>query len=168
MSDETRHTIGELGRALVREARTLHLATVGVDGTPEASYAPFVIHDGAFFVHLSALASHVANLRASPRAGVLLIRDESACEELFARPRLGARCHVHEEPRGSACWEAVLDAFERRFGETAAAVRTLADFGLFRLDPLDGRVVAGFAQARRLDAAALVALLQATPATPGG
>lgn len=145
--------------ALLAAQRTLHLATVTPAGAPEASVAPFVLHDGALWVYLSALASHVANLRASAGAGVALVRDEAHCDEPFARPRLSFACAVSEQPRDTPAWNAVLDAFEARFGETAAVVRALPDFTLFRLAPLHGRVVAGFARAGALDRDRIAALL---------
>ena len=149
--------------ALLAAQRTLHLATVTPDGVPEASVAPFVLHDGALWVYLSALASHVANLRAGcgdgAGAGVALVRDEAHCDEPFARPRLSFTCAVSEQPRETPAWNAVLDAFEARFGETAAVVRALPDFTLFRLAPLRGRVVAGFARAGALDRDRIAALL---------
>jgi len=144
---------------LLAGQRTVHLATVSADGAPEASVAPFVLHDGALWVYLSALASHVANLRAGGGAGVALVLDEGRCEEPFARPRLSFACAVSEQPRDTPAWHAVMDAFEARFGETAGVVRGLSDFALFRLAPERGRVVAGFARAGALDAAALEALL---------
>jgi len=147
--------------ALLAEQRTVHLATVTPAGAPQASVAPFVIHDGALWVYLSALASHVANLRGGAGAGVALVRDEGRCEEPFARPRVSFACAVSEQARESAPWHAVLDAFEARFGETAAVVRGLPDFALFRLAPEHGRVVAGFARAGVLDAPALARLLGA-------
>ncbi len=147
--------------ALLAAQRTLHLATVTPGGAPEASVAPFVLHDGALWVYLSALASHVANLRAGcgAGAGVALVRDEAHCDEPFARPRLSFACAVSEQPRDTPVWNAVLDAFEARFGETAAVVRALPDFTLFRLAPLHGRVVAGFARAGALDRDRIAALL---------
>ena len=147
--------------ALLAAQRTLHLATVTPAGAPEASVAPFVLHDGALWVYLSALASHVANLRAGAGAGVALVRDEAHCDEPFARPRLSFACAVSEQPRDTPVWNAVLDAFEARFGETAAVVRALPDFTLFRLAPLHGRVVAGFARAGALDRDRIAALLAA-------
>jgi putative heme iron utilization protein len=150
--------------SLLDELGTLHLATVTPSGVPQASCAPYVTHGGAFYVYLSALASHVGNLRAGAGVGVLLVRDEARSPELFARQRLAVGCRVEEEPRGTALWNEVLDRFEGRFGETASRVRSLEDFALFRLVPEEGRVVAGFARAGALDADALRALLLARDA----
>ena len=93
--------------------------------------------------------------------GVLLVRDEALSPELFARRRLAVGCRAEEEARETVLWNEVLDRFEERFGETASQVRSLTDFALFRLVPEEGRVVAGFARAGVLDAAALRALLLA-------
>ncbi len=150
-----------LAAALLAEQHTLHLATADGNGAPEASVAPFVMHGGALHVYLSSLAPHTGNLRQRNEACALLVRDEADSPEPFARPRITLRCRVQEVPRGGAAWHAVLDAFEARFGDTAATVRGLADFALFRLQPVEARVVAGFARAGGLDGAALAALLGA-------
>jgi putative heme iron utilization protein len=147
--------------ALLVDMRTVHLATVSEQGVPHASVAPFVCRDGAIFVYVSALAAHTANLRACRQACVLLARDEAASPELFARPRLTLQCAVAEQARGSAVWHAVLDALEARFGATAATVRHLPDFVLFRLEPREARIVTGFARAQRIDGAAVAAMCRA-------
>ena len=161
MNDALGSELESVAGGLFAAMRSLHLATVDGSGMAEASYAPYVVHDGALFVYLSALAAHVANLRATRSAAILVVADESASEEIFARARFGARCAVVEIPRESESWEQVLDRFEARFGATATMIRPLTDFALFRLQPEEARVVAGFARAGTLDAPRLTRVLAA-------
>jgi putative heme iron utilization protein len=142
-------------RALVEELRTLVLATTSDEGVAQASYAPFVQHDGAFHVFVSALARHTGNLLARPRASVLLVEDEARAAQVFARKRLAFDCDVREVERGSPQAETVLDRFDDRFGHVMSLIRPLPDFRLLRLEPRRGTYVRGFGQAFTFDGGAL-------------
>jgi putative heme iron utilization protein len=136
---------------LLTQMRSIQLATLAPNTTPQASYAPFVQVDGAIYVYLSRLAQHAQNVRRTAALGAMLIRDEVGCDEIFARPRLLLECTTIEHARDSECFAQVLDCFEARFGETAATVRELTDFTLFCLHPFAARLVTGFARAVDLD-----------------
>lgn len=138
--------------------QTLHLGTVSQDGQPEASYAPFVADQGRYFVYLSELARHTANLRTAGRASVLFIESEAQAKHLFARERLTLACEATECARGSGRFEQVLDLFEQKFGQFMQAIRPLQDFHLFELRPVTGSYVAGFARAYTLAGADLAQL----------
>ena len=139
--------------------KTLHMATASAAGEPEASYAPFVrIGDGNFYVCVSDLATHTGHLAATGRASVLLVEDESAASQLFARRRLVFECGAERVERDTARWRTVMDLFERKFGEVMGLIRPLADFRLFALVPRRGAFVKGFGQAFRIADPALDAL----------
>jgi putative heme iron utilization protein len=142
-------------RAFPSRFQTLYLSTVDVQGQPQASYAPYVAHEGRYCVYLSDLARHAANLRHTARASVLFIEGEEQAKHLFARERLTLDCQAEECARGSTRFEAVLDLFDQRFGQFMQAIRPLKDFRLFELLPQSGSYVAGFARAYTLDGADL-------------
>ncbi len=148
--------------------QSLQLATVSADGQPEASYAPFVADHGCYYVYLSDLARHGANLREKGRASVLFIEGEERAKHPFARERLTLRCEATECPRGSERFEAVLDLFEHRFGKFVQMVRPLGDFRLFELRPEAGSYVAGFAKAYVLDGDDLANIRRRGPDNLGG
>lgn len=147
--------VREACRAFPDRFQTLHLGTVSADGQPEASYAPYVADQGHYYVYLSSLARHAANLRATPRASVLFIEGEEQARQVFARERLTLACAVTESPRDTPRFNAVMDLFDQRFGKFMQVIRPLQDFGLFELRPLSGSYVAGFARAYVLDGADL-------------
>jgi putative heme iron utilization protein len=138
-------------RAFPQGFKTLYLGTSASDGQPEASYAPFVADKGKYYVYLSDLARHSANLRANPRCSVLFIEAEGEAQHLFARKRLTLRCAVREHERSSEAFEHMLALFQARFGKFMEVIRPLQDFRLFELAPLSGSYVAGFAKAYALD-----------------
>ncbi len=148
--------------------QSLQLATVSADGQPEASYAPFVADHGCYYVYLSDLARHSANLRETARASVLLIESEEQAKHPFARERLTLRCEVGECPRDTGRFDAVLDLFEQRFGKFVQMVRPLGDFRLFELRPVAGSYVAGFARAYVLDGEDLANIRHRGPDNLGG
>lgn len=128
--------------------RSLTMATVNADGVPDASYAPFVrIDDNAFYVNLSALAAHTANLVSTPRASVLFLQPEDDSKQLFARKRLSFDVDAEIVGRDSSRWAQVMDLFAVKFGDVIDLIRPLQDFELFRLVPRSAVYVRGFAQA---------------------
>lgn len=148
--------------------RTAVLATVGADGAPEASYAPYIADgSGDFFVCVSGLARHTRNLALTGRADVLFVQEEAAAANPFARVRLGYACRAAPVARDTAEWGEVMDRFEREFGNIVAVLRALPDFRVFRLVPQAGRYVRGFGQAYSLEGPALAGVRPAGPRPPG-
>lgn len=142
-------TVAEEVVAFRRQFESLVLATVDGQGAPHASAAPFIRDaDGHFYVFVSALARHTANL-ASGRAEILLIEDQALTPNPFARRRLTFQCRAQAVEPGPQR-ERVLLEFSHRFGNIVATLRQLPDFILFCLTPGDGVFVKGFGQAYRI------------------
>jgi len=130
---------------------TLLMATVGPDGMPEASYAAYLERGGDYYIYVSELSTHTGNLLANGRASVLFIEDEAGAGHLFARKRLTLKCEAAEVARGCREFDETLQAMLDRFGSVIETLRGLDDFHLFRLRPLRGVYVAGFARAYAMD-----------------
>lgn len=139
-------------RKLLAAQKTLVMATISKDGAPNASYAPFVHHDNCFYVYVSALSHHTLNLKESGAASILVIKDEQDSHP-FARERLTFPCQAEIVARESDEWLLVMNLFEKKFKKTfVSLIRALADFTLFRLEPIQGSYVAGFGEAYRVNA----------------
>jgi hypothetical protein len=134
-------------RRMRESKRTLILGTVSSDGWPDASYAPYVESEGAFFVFVSRLAKHTGNLLESQRCHVLFIEDEQETTNLFARRRLSYHCQVSDLDRDSPEGIARLEEFLSEFGPVVNMLRSLPDFHLLKLQPIRGSFVRGFGQA---------------------
>ena len=148
--------IAEEAMAFLGGFKTLQMATASATGEPEASYAPFVrTGDNAFCICVSDLSRHTGHLVATSRASVLIVEDESAAAQLFARRRLVFDCDAGQVERGSERWHTTMDVFERKFGEVIGLIRPLADFRMFALAPRRGVFVKGFGQAFRIEGPAL-------------
>jgi heme iron utilization protein len=133
---------------LLASQQTLLLSTASVSGVPDLSYAPFVRDQaGCFYIFVSELAAHTANLLANPQASVMFIRTESESSNLFARERAVFNCKAREISRNEHLYTTQLKAMQDQFGEVISLLRPLSDLHLFALCPESGRYVAGFGQA---------------------
>ena len=137
-------------RQFPEQFHSLHLATCNLQGEPEASYAVYLAEAGDYYVYTSELAVHTANLASSGRCSVMFIENETEAQHLFARRRLTLQCSATECPRDSAAFSVLMDKFINRFGNFMEVLRTLTDFHLYRLHPLRGSYVGGFAKAYSL------------------
>lgn len=126
---------------------TVLLATVGKEGVPEASYAPYVIINGRYYVYVSELAAHTGNMLTTGKVGLLFIENECDAKSLFARRRLASRADVVEISRSGVEFGQVLEAFTDKFGAIIDTLRDLQDFRLMQLTPSSGRFVSGFGRA---------------------
>jgi len=127
------------------------LATVDAAGTPHASQAPFVFHQGAFHVLVSALAIHSANLDDRSAVGVLVAADEAQTPEAFARVRAAFDCRCEPVACDSEEWTRICALFRERFGGIVDTLLGLSDFRLVRLRPQGGTWVTGFGQAWHIE-----------------
>lgn len=144
-------TAARLFHELREKTSSLVLATVGNNGLPNVSYAPFVgDEDGNFYVYVSGLSEHTTKLLTNPVAAILLMEDESSAKQIFARKRISYQCVIELVERKHPNYETLLNSMSARFGNVVNILRSLPDFYLFRLSPVSGRFVTGFGQAYQL------------------
>jgi putative heme iron utilization protein len=139
---------GREARRLLRAARVGTLAT-SAKGQPFASLVtPACLPDLSLLMLLSSLSEHTRHLVADPRCAVMV-----AGPAVSANPQTAPRVTV------TGVAERVEDAAAKaRFLAVHPYATLYADFGDFstwRLRPVAGQIVGGFARARRLGQAAL-------------
>lgn len=134
----------------IETRKTLQLASLTEEGAPFASYAPFAIGENCLYVLLSDLAVHAVNLKANPKASVLIIEDEDTAGELFARVRVNYSIEAECIRHNTEAWDRGISALKARHGERISHLSQLSDFRLFKLNPTSGRFVKGFAKAYSL------------------
>ncbi len=150
MSESSAEVYQEI-EALVAARQTLELATVSGEGQPCASYAPYIYGDTlGFYVFLSDLALHTANIRSNPNVSVMIIEDEVNSPNLFARNRLVLDCTAQLIKRSDAQFSKLIDQYRTRFGVIVDTLVQLADFNMYSLTPDQGVFVKGFGQAFRI------------------
>lgn len=79
----------EIGQ-LIRQCKTLSLATLDLEGNPEVSMVPFVYdaETHCFYTAVRAPSSYMAHLSARKPSGILIMDTEQEVSELLARKRL--------------------------------------------------------------------------------
>lgn len=133
----------EIG-ALISECHIGFLATSGRNG-PETSMAPYALFNGTILLHLSGLARHTSNLKASPKAGFMICTAEMRADSPLALPRLSLQGDVGavsetEYEAAKACYLQSIPAAEPLF--------EFADFRMFKLNVSNIHWVGGFGSAR--------------------
>jgi putative heme iron utilization protein len=134
-------------QALRQSLKTVQLATIGADGNPQASYAPYVWIESYYYLYLSELARHTRNLIANPAISLLLIEAEKMSNNLFARQRIILQAKVTRIDRETDQFQLVMAEFKSQFGDFIDVIEPLQDFHLFQIKPQSGRFIRGFAQA---------------------
>lgn len=165
MSDETQASMTPVAaaRLLLRAARAGSLATV-TGGQPFNSLAtPAPAPDGSLLLLLSELSEHTRHLRVEPRCSLLMTGDPDGPNPQTA-PRLTVTGLASLEPD---------PALKRRWVARhpyAAFYAGFGDFNLWRVEPVGGLYIGGFASATRLrqadlrpDPAAVASVLDAEP-----
>lgn len=148
-------------RKLLRAARSASLAT-SLAGQPFASLVtPATAPDLALLLLLSDLSEHTRHLRAEPRCSLLVT---GAAET--ANPQTAPRATV--TGLAERIEDAGLKARYLAIHPYAALYAEFGDFGLWRIRPMGGLFVGGFARAARLrladltpDPAAVAAIAEA-------
>ena len=133
---------------------SLQLSTIGENGRPESSYAPFVIdQNNNFYIYISVLARHTGNMQNDSRVGVMLIETEEEAENIFARKRLTFECDAEVVERETEGWREIMLLFDQLATEVMETLRRLTDFQLLRLRPISGLFVKGFGKAYQISGA---------------
>ena len=149
--------------ALRRVFDTTRVAALGTlhRGEPAVSMVPFVLPGGHahVVVHVSALATHTADMREHARVGLLVMAQWQDGVSAQALPRVALRAEAEFLQRDSTAYVAARDAYCERFAD-AAPTFELDDFSIALLHPIFARLVAGFGRAYSLAGPAVLQWLR--------
>ena len=151
--EKTVKKVLEAQNRLLTQARTLHIAVhYEEDGEHhlDQGQAPFIQHDGHFFIYSSHLSGHIRGLLAHGHTQFMLIEDESASQNIWARVRLKFSAQITEIGREEAIFSSICDRIGKAHGPVMELIRNFTDFHLFRITPQKGVLVTGFAAAYRV------------------
>ena len=105
---------------------SLHLATIGKNGRPESSYAPFVTDQkNNFYVFVSTLSGHTSNMMDDGRAGIMLIESDQEAENIFARKRVSFECKVEPVKKLDNDWSKIMLLFDKLDSQLMEMLRNL-------------------------------------------
>lgn len=143
----TDHAEAQAGyREFIASRKTLVISSTDEQGRPFISYAPYVVHDGRFYVYVSRIAEHYWHLASNDTISVLLVADEADTANLFARQRVRFECAVTQLDDAAEHAE-VFALFRDGFNASLINLLQTLDFSLFELAPSHGRYVIGFGKA---------------------
>src|SRR5580704_17639939 len=136
-------------RKLLRAARSGTLATAADGGQPFASLVtPACTPDLSVLLLLSSLSEHTRHLRAEPRCSVLVVGAATGANPQMApRATITGLAEVVDDPALKVRYLAVHPY--------ASLYAEFSDFALWRVRPMGGLFVGGFARAARLRLAEL-------------
>lgn len=138
-------------KELIANTKSVILATVDVEGTPNSSYAPFVQQENIFYILVSFMAKHTKNLSEGRKTSVMFIEDESATKQIYARERLTIEATTSQVERDSETWNTVVTKLKETHGKVVDVISEMKDFILIGLHPVKGSYVNGFGSAYFVD-----------------
>jgi putative heme iron utilization protein len=139
-------------KELIANTKSVILATVDAEGTPNSSYAPFVQEGNTFYILVSFMAKHTKNLAEGRKTSIMFIEDESATKQIYARERLTIEATASQIERDSETWNSVVGKLKETYGKVVDVIAEMKDFILIALQPTRGSYVNGFGSAYFVDA----------------
>ena len=135
---------------LIRSTRIAALGTVG-DGGPNLAMVAYAFAEdfSAFYIHVSKLGKHTADMENDPRLSLLIAETDDRRADPQTLARVSIRGTAEILPRTDPGYPQVRGTYLARFPE-AEQFFSLGDFNLWKITPKAGRFVAGFGQAFNL------------------
>ncbi len=132
---------------LLKPFQSTVLGSIGKNGYPFSSYAPFYYDGEVVYIFISDIATHAKNMQTTPKASAFFIEDESITENMFRRKRISLQCDVQTISREDSVFESIMEAFIAKQGQTLTMLMGMQDFNLYKLTPIYGEATFGFGEA---------------------
>ncbi len=136
---------------LLTKQKSLYIASVDSEGKPHCSTSPFVLHDKKIYLLLSELSLHCQNILNQKKLSILVVQDENAADEIFARTRVSWSVKHTEILRETETFNKILELMKNQLSPVVQMLKSLKDFHLFELEPQSGRLILGFGKAYNLE-----------------
>ena len=146
MDEQSEQTLARL----IRQTRVAALGTLP-DGEPNLAMVAYSFADdfSAFYIHVSKLGKHTADMENDPRVSLLITETDDRRPDPQTLARVSIRGTAEILPRTDQEYVQVKKAYLERFPE-AEQLFSLGDFNLWKITPKGGRFVAGFGHAFNL------------------
>ena len=136
---------------LLTKQKSLYIASVDSQGEPHSSTSPFVLNDKKIYLLLSELSLHCQNILNQKKISILVVQDENAADEIFARTRVSWSVKHTEILRETETFNKILGLMKNQLSPVVQMLKGLKDFHLFELEPHSGRLILGFGKAYSLE-----------------
>ena len=138
-------------RRFKAEFKSVLLTTISCHGVPDSSYEDYVRHDEDYYIYASELAQHTRNLIDTGSVSMLFVEGGRLDNRNPEHKRVVLKSRAIRVDRTSNRFKKVLQLFQQRFSDFPRILKSLPDFHLFRITPVNGAYVRGFGQAYLLD-----------------
>lgn len=146
-------------QTLARLIRSTRLAALGTlhEGIPNLAMVAYAYAGdfSAFYIHLSRLGKHTRDMEIDPHVSLLIAETDDGRPDPQTLARVSLQGVAQILPKDDREYIQIKHLYLVRFPESEALF-SLGDFNLWRITPLGGRFVAGFARAFNLVPEALV------------
>lgn len=135
---------------IIRETRVAALGTLH-EGEPNLAMVAYAFADdfSAFYIHVSKLGKHTADMENDPRVSLLVSEADDRRADPQTLARVSIRGIAEILSRNDPGYTQVKSIYLERFPE-AEQLFSLGDFNIWKITPKGGRFVAGFARAFNL------------------
>lgn len=147
---------------LLKPFQSTVLGSIGKNGYPFSSYAPFYYDGEVVYIFISDIATHAKNMQTIPKASAFFIEDESITENIFKRKRISLQCDVETIDREDHVFDSIMEAFVAKQGQTLTMLMGMKDFNLYKLTPIYGEATFGFGEAYHIGGAKMNQLVTRT------
>ena len=131
---------------LIQSQRQAALATLH-EGAPAVSMVAYVSDSaGGFLLHLSALSQHTGDVRSNARVSLLICQPDTGVGNPLTLHRVSIEGVAQPIARDTPEYAAAKSTYLARLPDSTVTF-SLPDFTLFRIVPVRGRFIAGFARA---------------------
>jgi putative heme iron utilization protein len=146
MDEQSEQTLARL----IRETRVAALGTVH-EGEPNLAMVAYSFAEdfSAFYIHVSRLGKHTADMESDPRVSLLITEMDDRRPDPQTLARVSIRGTADVLPQSGPGYAQVRQNYLERFPE-AEQLFSLGDFNLWKITPKGGRFVAGFGRAFNL------------------
>ena len=150
--DDIQKKAESVKQQILDQMQTVMISTVDASGVPNSSYAPSLRdNENNFYIYISELSKHTNNLLTTKKVSIMIIEDEAAANNIFARKRFTMDADSSIVDRECDKWSSIMGLMEDKFGDSMKYLKKLTDFHLFKLIPYKGLLVHDFARAFRYD-----------------
>ena len=146
MDQQSEQTLAQL----IRSTRIAALGTLH-DGEPNLAMVAYAFEQdfSAFYIHVSRLGKHTADMENEPRVSLLITQADDGRADPQTLARVSLRGTAEILHRTNPEYAQVKHIYLERFPE-AEQLFSLGDFNLWKITPKGGRFVAGFGRAFNL------------------
>lgn len=151
MAESNNEIVQNTINSLHESVLSVILSTTNQSGEVETSYSPYFFDGKDYYILISDLAPHSQNIKGNANISVFIIEDESQTKNIYARKRLSLQATAVMIEKDSEMFNSIIERFALRISKMVYMLSEMKDFNLFKISPMQGRLVIGFGKTYQID-----------------